>query len=78
MPYSKGWSAEVNGEKTDVLRANVGFMAIRVHSGKNDIRLNYCNVSLPIGAVLTMGGVCGTVVLCLYDVSRRKKDKTVI
>ena len=78
VPYSKGWSAEVNGEKTDVLRANVGFMAIRVHSGKNDIRLNYCNVSLPIGAVLTMGGVCGTVVLCLYDVSRRKKDKTVI
>lgn len=78
LPYSKGWSAEVNGEKTDVLRANVGFIAVPVHSGRNDIRLNYCNASLPTGAVLTVGGICGSTVLCHHDARRRKKNKAVI
>lgn len=78
VPYSRGWSAEVNGEKAGVLRANIGFMAIRVHSGKNEIRLNYCNASLPAGAALTAGGVCESTVFCVYDARRRKKIKAVL
>lgn len=78
LPYSEGWSAEVNGAKTDVLRANIGFMAIRVHAGKNEIRLNYCSTSLPAAAALTIGGSCGSVVLCYCDARRREKGETVI
>lgn len=35
IPYENGWSAYVNGEKVDIEKVNVGFMAIRVNAGTN-------------------------------------------
>lgn len=78
LPYSEGWSAEVNGEKADVLRANVAFMAIRVHAGNNDVRLSYCNASLPAGAAFTAGGLCGSITFCSYGAKRGKKTEALI
>lgn len=41
VPYSTGWSATVDGLKTEILRANGAFMCIPVSAGEHDIRLDY-------------------------------------
>ena len=55
IPYEKGWTAYVNGQKTDIAQANVGFMAVRVNAGENiKIRFVYRTPGLLTGAGLTV------------------------
>ncbi len=41
IPYSDGWRACVDGEETEILRANYAFMAIPVKAGEHNIELKY-------------------------------------
>ncbi|WP_203332005.1 YfhO family protein [Planococcus beigongshangi] len=41
IPYEIGWSAEVNGEKTDVLKANYAFVGVPIEEGENRIIFTY-------------------------------------
>lgn len=41
IPYERGWSARVNGEKVDVLKANYAFTGIPIQEGTNQIDLQY-------------------------------------
>lgn len=41
IPYERGWSAKINGEKRDVLKANYGFLAVPIEDGKNNVILTY-------------------------------------
>ncbi|PSL34358.1 putative membrane protein YfhO [Planomicrobium soli] len=41
IPYERGWSASVNGQKTDVLKANYAFIAVPLEEGKNTVVLTY-------------------------------------
>lgn len=42
VPYDKGWSASVNGEKAEIIKADFGFMAVRVPANTDStIRFNY-------------------------------------
>ena len=63
VPWESGWSAEVNGEPVEIVKANVGFMAIKVPAGKADIRFTYHTPGLTVG--LMVSGVC-VVLLVLY------------
>lgn len=50
IPYENGWSAYVNGEKVDIEKVNVGFMAIRVNAGTNvKIEFKYRTPGLLLG-----------------------------
>lgn len=49
VPYSDGWSATVDGEKVDVLRANRAFMAIPIDAGDHSIELSYSTPYLKTG-----------------------------
>ena len=71
IPYSKGWSAFVNGRETEVLNANVGFMAIKLTEGSNNVRLHYETPGLMIGTLCTATGLVTLVASSLYR--RRKK-----
>lgn len=59
VPYEKGWSATVDGQKVDVEKVNVGFMAVYVPGdGKvHEIRFNYNTPGLPLGLILFAMGV---------------------
>ncbi|MBQ9938962.1 MAG: YfhO family protein [Oscillospiraceae bacterium] len=63
VPYEKGWSAYVNGEKAEIEKVNVGFMAVRVPAGDNEIRFEYFTPGLKIGLV---GTAVGTLALIAY------------
>lgn len=53
IPYSKGWSAKVDGEPVEILRGNYMFMAIPLEVGYHEIEFNYFTPGLKIGFVYT-------------------------
>ncbi len=53
VPYSSGWSATIDGRPAEILKANVGFMALRVPEGERTIRLEYHTPGLSAGLALS-------------------------
>jgi len=48
-----GWSARVNGEPSEILRANVAFQAVEVPAGTSSVELRYREPGLAAGAALS-------------------------
>ena len=42
VPYSKGFTAYVDGKETKLQKANTMFMALELEPGSHEIRLTYC------------------------------------
>lgn len=77
VPFEPGWSATVNGEKVDIVKSNIGFMAVPVKAGENVIRFNYMTPGLIPGILMCAGSLS---LLILYMVviprfSRAKRRK---
>ena len=73
VPYSKGWTAEVNGRKADIERVNEGFMAVRAEKGSNTIVFRYSTPYLREGIIISC---VSAAVLALYVlIFRRKRGK---
>ena len=69
VPYSDGWSAEVNGKPVDVEKVSYGFMAVRADPGENEIVFRYRTPGLDIGLILS--GL-GLLILIVYLLIARK------
>ena len=41
LPYQKGWTAYVDGKKTDIQRVNYQYIGINLKKGTHDIKLHY-------------------------------------
>lgn len=63
IPYEAGWSATVNGKKAPVEQVNVGFMAVPVDEGKNEIVFTYVAPGLYLGMNIT---IVSTVIFIVY------------
>lgn len=79
LPYSEGWTAYVNGEKAEILRADTAFMAVKI-AGSEDaqtVELRYRTPYLKEGkAVSFLGlGALGCVILGDTTVRCLKKRK---
>lgn len=71
VPYSAGWSAYVDGEETDILRADYGFIAIVLKEGCHEVELKYFTPGLRSGIVCT---VLGLFMICfLYRVKKKNE-----
>ena len=70
IPYSSGWSAEVDGEKKEVLRANIGFLAIPLKEGVHTFSMKYTTPGLKLGIFASVFGLCGCI--CYYLLVKRK------
>lgn len=55
VPYDKGWSATVNGKETEIVKANVGFMAVEVGEGVSEISFKYTTPGLAMGIKISIG-----------------------
>lgn len=49
VPYDRGFTAYVNGEETDIIKADSGFMAVVVPEGENSITFSYTTYGLMTG-----------------------------
>lgn len=72
VPYSTGWRATIDGEPAEVLRANVGFMAVEVDGGAHDISFSYLTPGLLPG--LACAGVA-LVALAVYEAARSRRRR---
>ena len=72
VAYSDGWSARVDGEEAEVLKADCGFMAVALGEGAHTVELLYETPYLREGAALSLVGVGGTCVLLWW---RRRPPK---
>lgn len=68
--YYPGWIAKVNGEETEIMRANFTFRAVKVPQGEHIVNFEYQPDSFKIGLYLT---AASSVILLLFAVLVRKK-----
>jgi len=61
--YYSGWNAYVDGNKTEIYRADFAFRAIPVEKGKHEVKIIYEPVSFKIGIVLAIFGGLGIILL---------------
>lgn len=62
VPYEKGWSAQINGKRADVLRANYSFISIPIEAGDNEITLTYMPPYFIEMIVLSILTCCGLMI----------------
>lgn len=74
VPYDEGWSATVNGKKVEVEKVNVGFMAVPVEAGKeNVIRFEYTTPGLYLGILISL--IAFLLLLAYYLLFRLMRKK---
>lgn len=55
VPYENGWTATVNGQSATILRANYGFMAVKVPANTTStIRFNFHTPGVVYGAIVAV------------------------
>ena len=75
LPYSEGFRAYVDGEETELLRANTMYMALELEEGEHEIRLVYCTPYLKAGACLTLAGAVCYICLVSFNHMNKKKKR---
>lgn len=64
IPYSSGWKAYINGEKTKIYRADYGFMALELNQGTNEISLKYTTPGILPGLICSVISIIIFILLC--------------
>lgn len=75
IPYSDGWSAKVDGEKAEIIRANIAFMAIPLTSGTHSIEMTYTTPYLYYGLMMSAIGIIIYAGYMIFEKKRIGKDK---
>jgi hypothetical protein len=77
LPDVPGWSAQVNGEESDILRAYGGLSAVYLPSeGEFFVKLSYESRFLMIGAAISMLSWLGIALLGLINLQTSKQQRT--
>ncbi len=76
IPYEDGWSAQVNGKPADIVKVNVGFMAVKVPANKtSEIVFSYSTPGIGLGAAVSASGVIlYTVYMIVWKAPKRKRS----
>lgn len=76
VPYEEGWTAYVNGEKAEIERVNVGFMAVKANSGVNEIKFVYTAPGLVLGVKISVAAIAVWIIYTVAAFFIRKKHST--
>ncbi len=76
ITHSDNFTAYVDGEETEILKANAGFMAVPVNEGTHKIELVYHSKQRDIGIILTVIGAAGLLIYIAAVTVYGKKHKT--
>ena len=74
VPYDDGFTAYVNGEKTDILRVDEGLMAVLCPAGASSIDFVYQAAGLSASRVVTAVAIPVWVVYVAYFVRRKRRS----
>lgn len=63
-PFSSGWTATVDDEPADILKADIAFMAIEIPEGSHTVTLTYRTPYLAEGALVSLVSLIASIILC--------------
>ncbi|MBQ0083742.1 MAG: YfhO family protein [Clostridiales bacterium] len=75
VPYEEGWSATVNGKEAEIVKANIGFMAVKVGAGESKIEFTYNTPYLGLGIKISITAAIAFVVYILACLIMKKHRK---
>lgn len=75
IPYSTGWTAYVDGVKTPVYQADVGFMAITLEAGEHEVEFRYVTPGLKIGLALSIIGLLIIMFIIMRKAYTNRQDR---
>lgn len=67
IPYSKGWTANVDGQKVPVLKTNQAFIGVKLNAGKHQVTFSYQTPGLLLGAKISLLGIILTLLCWLLE-----------
>lgn len=73
VPSDPGFTAFVDGEKTSIIKANLGLSAIQVPSGSHTIEFRYMPPGLMVGIVISLVAL---LVLMIFVICEKRKGQT--
>lgn len=73
IPYGAGWSATVNGQPAEIVKANLGFMALPLDAGTYSVELRYETPGLMWGFALSGAGILILIAFALARGPIRRK-----
>ena len=74
LPYDEGWNCYVDGKKSEIVKANIGFMGIELPEGEHQIQMVYHMPLLKEGLIMSIAGFILLIVVATTD---RLKSKAV-
>lgn len=73
IAYSDNFTAYVDGQETDIIRANIGFMAVPVSAGTHTIELVYDSPARNIGSIMSVIGLISIAAYwCICNLKKKK------
>ena len=61
--YYPGWIAKVNGNETEIIRANYTFRAVPIPAGKNNVEIIYKPLSFKMGTVISIVSITTAILI---------------
>lgn len=74
IPYSKGWSAYIDGEKAEVLRTNSIYSGVIVDPGNHQIELRYFTPGLKAGILCFILGIISLAGMVVHQKRRTSRN----
>lgn len=75
VPYEGGWELTLDGEKQEILKADLGFMGVRVRAGSHTFSLDYHPPLLKEGCILSLIGWLIYLLYLAAGVRNNRKNK---
>lgn len=72
IPYDSGWRVSVNQEAVKPIKVNGGLLGFVVKPGTHEIKLQYTNPNIQIGAIISFVSL-GILIGVIYKEERKKK-----
>lgn len=71
VPYDKGWTVTVNGNKVKPYKVSGGLMGFPIEKGENIIQMNFIPYGLKTGVVVT---IIGAALFFIVVISKKKRN----
>lgn len=75
IPYHKGWSAYVDGQKVEIQQVNYGFSGIDLQEGEHEIVLQFTLPGQKLGIGLTIAAFLTMVTISIVSGLKKQKEK---
>ena len=76
VPYSEGWSAVVDGQEAQIVRANRAYMAVWLGEGEHVVAMRFRTPYLKEGCCISLASVIILSAICVIDRKRKSSDKS--